>query len=222
VFLALALCTALALEGDPAFDDGVKLYKALEYEQAVLRFQQIAVRPALAPPDKAEALLWLGLSYAGTADFDSARTYLKSALETDLDIALPDKVSPRVAELFHDLHDEVAAAKPPNGDKKPPPDTTTTTTTTVAPKLEKPGRISSGVVLGAVAGSVGVLALAGGAVSAALSAEDYKRAQDPNAFQVDAQAALDATNTELVAAAVLLPIGAALAAAGVMLVVTAE
>ena len=204
--LVLALSLTASLDADPAFTDAQKLYRALEYEQAILRFQEIAVRPSLAPDEKAEALVWLGLSYAGIADFESARRYLKLALVTDENVALPDKVAPRIATLFADLRDEVRAERitPP----PPPP----------APPAKQAGRADTGVVVAAVAGGVGVLALAGGVVCAGLAEADYQRASDPNAFQIDAKAQLDASNTELIAALVLLPAGAVLAGTGIALV----
>lgn len=96
----LAFSLALSLEGDEGFEDGVRLYKGLEYEQAIFRFEEVAVRPGLTPSDKATALVWLALCYAGTGDFEAARRDLGDALRTDASVQLPVNTSPRVVSLF--------------------------------------------------------------------------------------------------------------------------
>ncbi len=206
--LPLALAVASALAGDPAFDEAMKLYKALEYEEAIPKLASITNRPGLPPSDKAIALMWLGLSHAGAGDMDNARTALAAALEADATLALPERVSPRISAMFDQLKADAAAkaAKPP--DQPPPPDD--------PPPPEKP--LSMTLVGGGVAAGVGVLAIIGGGVLAALAAGELETANDRNQFQGDAKAALDTANAEVAGASVLLPLGAGLAAAGGVLI----
>src|SRR5207248_1354167 len=97
--------------GDPAFEEGQRLYKALEYEQAIFRFEEVAVRPSIEPADKAQALMWLGLSYAGTGDLESAKRDFRQALVVDDALALPPTISPRIATIFEDLRTDVRKEK---------------------------------------------------------------------------------------------------------------
>lgn len=206
--LPLAFAVASALAGDPAFDEAMKLYKALEYEEAIPKLATITNRPGLPPSDKAIALMWLGLSHAGAGDMDNARTALAAALESDANLSLPEKVSPRISAMFDQLKADAAAkaAKPPP-DEPPPGD---------PPPPEKP--LSMTLVGGGVAAGVGVFALIGGSVLALLAAGELETANDRNQFQSDAKAALDTANAEVAGAAVLLPLGAGLAAAGGVLI----
>ena len=207
--LPLAFAVASALAGDPAFEEAMKLYKALEYEEAIPKLATITNRPGLPANDKATALMWLGLSHAGAGDMDNARVALAAALESDANIALPEKVSPRITAMFEQLKADAAARvkKPPADDPPPPPD---------EPTPAKP--LSMTLVGGGVAAGVGVLAIVGGSVLALLAAGELETANDREQFQSDAKAALDTANGEVAGAAVLLPLGAALAAAGGVLI----
>ena len=212
MLLALALVTLGSLAGDEAFDQGVVLYKQLEYEQASARFAEISARPALAAPDKAEALVWLGLCLAGTGDIDAARRTLKGAVLTDANVRLPTAtaISPRMQELFDAVLAEAEAAPPPTPPPPPPPPPP-------APQAHAPlPLLPAGLVVG------GVVVSAGGVVLAVLAAGNLQLAEDPDAFQLDAKAALDAANGEGVAAGVLLVGGAALLGAGIVLFAVGE
>lgn len=209
--LPLAFAVASALAGDPAFEEAMKLYKTLEYEEAIPKLATITNRPGLPASDKAIALMWLGLSHAGAGDMDNARVALAAALESDANIALPEKVSPRITAMFEQLKADAAAKvkKPPPDDPPPPPDEP-------PPPPVKP--LSMTLVGGGVAAGVGVLAIVGGSVLALLAAGELETANDRSQFQSDAKAALDTANGEVAGAAVLLPLGAALAAAGGVLI----
>lgn len=207
--LPLAFAVASALAGDPAFEEAMKLYKALEYEEAIPKLASITNRPGLPPNDKATALMWLGLSHAGAGDMDNARAALSAALDADATITLPEKVSPRISEMFDQLKAEAAA-------KAKPPETPADTPPSEQPPASEP--LSMTLVGGAVAAGVGVVAIVGGGVLAALAAGELETANDRNQFQSDAKAALDTANAEVAGASVLLPLGAALAAAGGVLI----
>lgn len=204
MFLAVALLSLTTLAGDAAFDEGVQLYKSLEYEAALARFAELSARPELAASDKAEALVWLGLCLAGTGDLDAARRTFKGALAADASAALPTStaVSPRVQALFDEAAAEARAQAPPPPPPPPPPPAVEG-----APLPLLPG----GLV------ALGVIAAGGGAVLAALAVDSLQQAEDPDAFQDEAKAALDAANAQGVGAGVLMVAGVALAATGVAL-----
>jgi tetratricopeptide (TPR) repeat protein len=178
-----------ALAEDPAFAEGRALYDQLEYEQAVFRFQEVALRPELAPEDQATALTWLGLSFAGTGNMDAARRAFVDAASLKPELTLPVEVAPALQQLFDDAHQEAlrrrAEARPsPTPNPVPPP--------------------------GAVADEA--VPVVGGAGLAGLSFATWEGAKDKQLFQADAKAQLDAANLELGAAWVLMPVGAAVAA----------
>ncbi|OGQ26333.1 MAG: hypothetical protein A2138_25470 [Deltaproteobacteria bacterium RBG_16_71_12] len=208
--LALAFIALGGLAGDEAFDEGVLLYKGLEYEQAAARFAEITSRPDLAPPEKAEALVWLGLCLAGTGDLDAARRTLKNAVLTDQAVRLPTAtaISPRVQALFDDVLAETHAAPP----RPPPPPPPSPPPPPTAPVPVLPTALIAG----------GAVAAAGGVVLALLAVGHLQQAEDPDAFQVDAKAALDAANVEGVSAGVLLTGGAGAVAAGIVLFTVAD
>lgn len=206
--LPLAFAVASALAGDAAFEDAMKLYKALEYEEAIPKLDAIAKRADLSPNDKATALMWLGLSHAGAGDMDNARAQLHAALKSDDTIALPDKVSPRIIAMFDELKRQVAEEKA-NAAKvdTPPPE---------QPPPDEP--LDMMLVGGGVSAGVGALAIVGGSILAVLAAGSLAVANDDTQFQRDAKAALDAGNMQVAGASVLLPVGAALAATGGVLI----
>ena len=203
--IALALMVTTALGGDPTFDEGVRLYQELNYEQAIFRFQQVAVSPALAPADKATALLWLGLSYAGSGDLEEAARSFRFALAADRSATLPTETSPNIVQLLEELRAEVG--KTPS----PPP----TPTPTPAPPDGQPMSTSGiAVISGGVGAAVGALVIVGGGVLAWVATDQLAKANDPDAFQDDANQARLNANATATAALVLIPVGAALAAAG--------
>jgi hypothetical protein len=213
--LAFALVAALA--GDPSFDEGVRLYNELEYEQAIFRFEEIALRPGQAPADKATALVWLGMSYAGTGDLDSARRMFGDALRVDAATALPPNVSPRIVAMF----DEVKAAAVTVVPEKPvEPAPLAPSTPEVKTPEEKPSEGPSvGLIAAATAGGVGVAALGAGALFAVFAGGHYTQltATNPKPFQDEAKTLRDTMNLEITGAAVLIPTGLALLGTGAAL-----
>lgn len=202
--MALGLTTLLlaALAGDPAFEEGIRLYRSLEYEQAIFRFQEVAVRADLPADDKAAALIWLGLSYAGTGDLESARRMFGDALRADRATSLPPDVSPRVVAVF----DEVKASLPGQLDGPAPP-----------PPPPPAGGTERDLAVPLAATGIGVAALVGGGALAVAAAGAWSAANDKNAFQDEVKASLDAMNLEVAGAAILLPTGAVLAGLGAVL-----
>ncbi|OGQ20290.1 MAG: hypothetical protein A2138_15420 [Deltaproteobacteria bacterium RBG_16_71_12] len=200
--IVLALTFTTALGDDPTFGEGVRLYQELNYEQAIFRFQQVAVRPSLPPAEKATALLWLGLSYAGAGDLDEAARSFRFALETDRTATLPTETSPSIVKMVDDLRAEVALTPTPPPAPPPPPSPAPPPT---------PGLAVIGAGVGA---AVGVLAIVGGGLLAWLTADQLAKANDPDAFQDDANQARLNANAAATGAVVLIPLGGVLAAAG--------
>lgn len=198
---ALALLTIASLNADTAFNEGRKLYDDLEYEQAVFRFQEVALRADVVGADRATALVWLGLSYAGVGDEDAARRAFVDGARADATLVLPVEVSPRLAELFDDAKRAAAATA-----IAPP----TQPTTIVVPSDAPPPDDSTSILAG-VGTVTGVLLVGTGVGLAVLCAVNYDNASDRTATQVAAKAALDEANLELVGAALLIPVGAAMA-----------
>lgn len=210
--IALALALTGALGDDPTFDEGVRLYQELNYEQAIFRFQQVAVRTALAPPEKATALLWLGLAYAGSGDLEEAKRSFRYALEADRTAALPTETSPRIEAMLEEIRTEVARTPLPPPPPPPPP-------TDSAP----PPAPSLGVIGGGVGAAVGALTILGGGVLAWVTVDQLAKANDPDAFQDDANQARLNANAAATAAVVLIPAGGVLAvASGVVLAMSLE
>lgn len=205
VLVAFTFALAVALQGDPGFDQGVRLYKQTEYEQAIVQFQQVSARADLAAADKAEALLWLGLSYAGSGDVDTARSTLRDALLADPAVALPAQTSPSIVAMFDTVRAEVAAIEHEPPPLKPP----------VAPA---PAGEVNLVVIGAGAAAVSAVVLVTGSVLALLANASLQTANDSEQFQSDAKAALDGANAQALGAGLLLPVGVALGVAGGVLI----
>lgn len=203
--LAVLAFTLGSLAGDPAFTEGRALYDQLEYEQAVFRFQEVALRPELAPEDKATALVWLGLSFAGTGDMEAARRSFVDAATLQSELALPVEVAPALQQLFDDARAEAQARR----EKAPP--------------LPPPGPGPAPVpvadeavpVLPLVGVALGAATLAGGVGLAGLSWATFEGAKDKQLYQADAKGQLDTANLELGVAWALVPAGTAVAAASV-------
>lgn len=209
MLLALSFWALASLGGDPSFDEGVRLYRELDYEAALARFAELSARPELAPTDKAEALVWLGLCLAGTGDLDAARRTFKAAVGTDGAAQLPTTtaVSPRVQALFEEVAAEVRAKPAPPPPPPPPPAVDTGAPLPLVP---------SGLV------ALGLIAAGGGAVLAVVAMDSLAQAQDPDAFQDEAKAALDAANAQGVSAGILLVAGAGLIGTGTALFLLGE
>lgn len=210
--LALLLVAA-ALTPDPTFEEGVRLYRESSYEQAIFRFEEIAVRPGLAPSDKATALMWLGLSYAGTGDLDAAKRSFRFALLADVTAAIPTETSPVIVEMVEAIRSELAsaAAREPDATKRAPEPP--------APAPSTPSSPNIAVIGGGVAAGVGALAVISGGVLALIAADQLAQANDPDAFQDEAIVARDNAGATATAAVVVIPIGAVLGIAGGAVVV---
>lgn len=196
MLLSLVLVLLTSLDGDAAFAAGRASWDQLEYEQAVFRFQEVAIRSDLSREDKATAFVWLGISYGSVGDAMAARRAFTDALRANPAQTLPVEVSPKIEQIFA----EAKAAMPAASE--------TTTTTGVVPGAT-PAPAADNTMAIATASTGAVLVVAGLGLSA-ICAATFAQANDPDAFQADAKASVDAANLELVAASVAIPLGLAL------------
>jgi hypothetical protein len=196
MLLSLALVLMTSLDGDAAFAAGRASWDQLEYEQAVFRFQEVAIRSDLSLEDKATAFVWLGISYGSVGDAMAARRAFTDALRANPAQTLPVEVSPKIEHIFA----EARAAMPAASE--------TATTTGIVPAAT-PATAADDTMAIATASTGAVLVVASLGLGA-ISAATFAQASDPDAFQSDAKAAVDAANLELVAASVAISLGLAL------------
>ncbi len=213
--LALALVLIASLDGNTAFVEGKKLYDKFEYEQAVFRFEKVAVSPGLTNTDRATALVWLALSEAGVGDFDATRRAFEDACRADATVKLPLEVSAKLQKIFDEAKataaKEAADAAKAASQAPPPP------SVTAAP----PPSSSPMPLVGGVGAATGGLLLAGGVGASVLFALSYSKATDHNQLAVDARQSLAEANLELTVATILVPAGALIGGAGAVLLFTA-
>ncbi len=198
--LLLAMPLALPLDDDPAFVEGRQLYQASEYEQAVFRFQATALVADRPAPERARALMWLGLAYAGVGDSAAARRSFEDALRMDAQIAIPVEVSPKIEVEFQAVRAALAAAAAPSApassDEPPHP-----AVSPAAPNRGDPWVLAGGI------GALGALCVIAGAVATGLAIANKGVIDDPEAFQDDAARAQVDRDVQVVAATALFGAG---------------
>jgi tetratricopeptide (TPR) repeat protein len=211
----VVLASAPALEDDAEYRKAVEALKALEYEQAIFRLQEIVARPGLDPAARGEALFLLARSYAGTGNFDAARDAFKSALTKNPHLTLPDQASPRVTSLVAQVRRELMQAARDPGEA-PPVEAGETTPAEVAaaPQAPPPTDFPVLLVSGAGVAVAGVAALVAAGVLGALAYSEIEYIREPGRFQEDAKPAQDRANLELWGAGGLGTLGAALVIGG--------
>jgi hypothetical protein len=205
--LLVALLTASAVVDDAAFKEGAKLYDALDYDRALVKFQDAAKR-ATTSGDKATAALWIGLASAGAGDLDTAAQQFELALRLDRTLQLPKNTSPTLVARFEEIRQALAKEQPaPLVQEKPPEPPPSTSP---APNIL--------VIGGAVTAGLGALALVGGGVMTALIFVDLGKANDKSSFPDDARKANAAAGSDATVALVLFPVGVVVGGAGAALV----
>lgn len=193
--LPMILLVMGALSDDPIFMEGCKFYDELEYEQAVFRFQELALRGDLPATDAATALAWLGLSYAGTGNMPAARRAFVDAVRRDPQVAIPVEVSPSLAQVFEEARAEAPKLpEPREAAPVSPPPTQPETSINLLPAL------------GVAGGAVVVIA---GVATAGVSTVTWAGAQDKQLFQSEARSQIETANAQLAVAWVLVPAGLA-------------
>lgn len=211
--LLLALPLAAPLADDPAFVEGQRLYQESEYEQAVFRFQTAALVADRAAAERARALTWLGLAYAGAGDAEAARRAFEDALLLDPQATIPVEVSPKIEEEFEAVRAALAAtprAAPASAHPPAPP----------GPPRAAPESGGPWVLAGSV-GALGALCVAAGAVATGFAFANKGIIDDPETFQDDAARAQVERDAQVIAAAALFGAGALLLGGGAMVVLDA-
>lgn len=217
--LALGLALAPPLAEDPVFLEGQRLYRDLEFDQAIFRFEEAARVIDREPKERARAFAWLGLAYAQVGDFDSARRAFRSAVLFDIETTLPEMAPPKVTEILEEERRERRAQAPATvapGPKTPAP------AQEAAPAPSDDASAGGGDALWWFAGggvaAAGATALVGSAVFGALSFSSLQVAEDPKQFQDVSKRALDDANLQLGVAASLAATGVVLTGAGAALI----
>lgn len=168
LILTALIAASPPLDDDPAFKDAVTLYDDLELEQAVLRFQELALDADRPGEERARILAWLGLSYAQLGRFDDAKRNFELAVRAKADIELPRPAADKVRILLEDARKAAPAPEPAPAQVEPeaqPP-----ATDTLDDKSEgepEPASDDSGG-MDAVVGGLKIAALGSAALAAAV------------------------------------------------------
>lgn len=193
--LALLLLSS-SLDDDPAFQEGLSLYREVEFEQALFRFQEAATAPGRPDAERVVLFQWLGMTYAALEREEAADRAFRDALHIDLDAPLPPEAAPKLRDRYAELRGEVREESPTVEQPRPPAAPAET-----SPPPEPPEEAASFSPLlfasAGVAGAVAVLAGAAGGLAVVLATQTAAVAEDPDAFQDERLAALDRANTQL-------------------------
>jgi tetratricopeptide (TPR) repeat protein len=203
---------------DQAMTEAVALYDDLEFEQAIFRFQEMALQDARSVKTKAKIFMWLGMSYGQIGDFEKANRNFEHAARLDPDAAFPRDVSPKLQVLLTDAKELVRREKKksesnqpaePNPDKTPPettpnqiivvetppaqdapapPSSETKAEAATVQANDNEGGLPILGISGGLLGALGVLGAIGSASFGAAAILFYNNSNDPNTTQVDAVA----------------------------------
>jgi hypothetical protein len=212
--VAALVLLAGALEDHPAFVEGQNLYRDLEFEVAAEKFRAASEDGELEAADRATALVWEGMCWAGIGDEGKARGVLKSALEIDPEVALPEIAPPKVRQLVDELIDEVAgvgAVEEVAPQPEPQPESQP------EPEAEAGGELPMMMIAGGSVAGLGALAVVAGGGLAGLSVVQFGDAESKvaaGAFQDEVVASLDLANLELGAGVATGLVGLALVGVG--------
>src|SRR4051812_29539268 len=124
--IALGFFTAVACAGvKEDLAEATRLLKTAQEESALAVLTRALDRPGLAPGERAEAYVLLGIARVNLRDEEGASLAFQRAAEADANAVLPPKIAPpRARELFEAAKENVkkqAAAKPPPPAPAPAP-----------------------------------------------------------------------------------------------------
>ena len=217
MIFALVFVAAAAIESDVELKQGQALMEAFDYEKAAEVFSTIAKRPAIADPDRAVALVWLGLAAAELRDQARASVAFEDAVVADPLIVLPRDASPKIKALLEDARARVRLR--PKADVAPPPPTPPTPPPIEPGPPPAPSAGFSPLAIGVLAVG-GVVTIAGGAVWGAGLLLRQQAEEEP--FQTEAAKLRDQSVAAQIGGQVMTGVGVlALAAGGVLLALNA-
>ena len=176
-----------------SIDEGIALYQSLQFEKATIAFQRLVLKGDVPPPTKAQAFLWLGLSYGQLGDTDAAKSSFQSAMDIDTTLKPPDDTPPALLTMLEQERTAAQARAAPTTEliptlvKDPPPPPPSTTPNIAA--------IGSGI-------GAGVLAIAAIGVGG-FGAEELVKSYDINTTPRDSLSAYDNAVTCGVVAGIL-------------------
>jgi tetratricopeptide (TPR) repeat protein len=229
--LVVGLLAQSPVEDDIAFQEGLRLVEAFEYEKAVFKFREVQKgdRPAA---ERAIAAAWLGLTYAKLGENDAALEALEQAVELDPLVVLPKSAPPKVREQLDEARRRVQERRqaapppppPPPPDDTPPPPAEVEVEVPPPPPAQPPPApgISMLVPVGAGVAVLGLLGITVGVI-AGLSAQSTHAEALATATQIeragraaDAEQAALLANVGYGAGAGLTVAGAVIAAIGLL------
>ncbi|MBI1949178.1 MAG: hypothetical protein HYS27_26050 [Deltaproteobacteria bacterium] len=202
------LCAAAPL------DEGMALYRSLEFERAAILFQGVALDAEAPAQERAQAAMWAGLSLGQLGDVEGARKSFALAVVTDPQVAAPADAPPALAAILEEERAAAAARAPavlpptltPPVPAEPPPDVTGPAPT-AAPGARTAPTDWPAIGTGAAAGVLVVAAAATGVYGAV----QYATSADPT---VPARPAFEAYDASVVAGWAAAALGGAAAVAG--------
>lgn len=218
---ALLLFAPATLHDDAVYMEGISLYRELEFEQALFRFEAAAVSAAETAEEKAEIQLWISLCYAGVGREDDALGAMKLALSLHPEAELPEAdPPPRIKALFAKAKAAATpAAAPPVEEAPPLPIAEEPIAAADAPSVEEPeAAVGPLVYVGGVGLGIGAAFAVGTVVAGGSTAGAYlytaSLAGDDSAFASDVESAALITNILLGVTAVSAGLTAVSVAAG--------
>lgn len=118
---ALFLLSASALaagQPNPYLSQARVFYQGLEYEKCLARLDQ-AAKWNSEPAEEVEVQLYFGLCNFNMGNMDEAKRRFELALKLDPKLQLPPYTSPRIAQIFEQSREKVAARQKPPAEEKP-------------------------------------------------------------------------------------------------------
>jgi hypothetical protein len=89
---------------------GISLSREASFAASLAALEQARARGPLSPAEAAECEYWLATDYVAIGSIQAARRELKQLIESAPAYDLPLYTSPKVAALYHEVHDELERA----------------------------------------------------------------------------------------------------------------
>jgi len=171
---ALLLLTTPAQAENEDLEEGVRLYEALEYEPAQLKFEAALVHEEITKEELARTALYLGVVHVALGNPARGETWFTIALAYDGTLKVPDGTSPKIGEQFEALASRLTFTRP----KAPEP----TTVVVAPPPVDQPSVANTvpkqqerGIPLGTWIAGGGAVATSGLAITFGLMARSTSK-----------------------------------------------